>query len=142
MIRKAKQVDRERIYQVVGQAGLQTSGIHENVDNFLIMEEEQSGALIAVVGFEIHDQRGLLRSFVMTQKTDQLNILELVRAVIDFSKKNGLKTLFLCTKQHASVELFKFLGFEKAVDIPVEIKGFGHFHNINKENPIIMHYHF
>lgn len=37
IIRKAKRDDINRIQQLVGQAGLQTNGIEQNVDNFLIM---------------------------------------------------------------------------------------------------------
>lgn len=38
IIRKAKRDDINRIQQLVGQAGLQTNGIEQNVDNFLIMD--------------------------------------------------------------------------------------------------------
>lgn len=148
IIRKAKREDITRIQQLVGQAGLQTNGIEQNVDNFLIMEKDTHStstneqSLIAVVGFELIKQNGLLRSFVINDKSDQFNILEIMRAIIDYSKKNSLQKLFLCTKQQASVKLFHMLGFALAEETPPEIKDFNHFQNINSEQLVIMYYTF
>lgn len=147
IIRKAKFEDINRIQQLVGQAGLQTDGIEQNVDNFLLMEKEIDGlsdleSLIAVVGFELQKQNGLLRSFVINEKSDQFNILEIMRAVIDYSKKSSLQKLFLCTKHQSSVKLFHMLGFQLADETPEELKLFGHYKNINHEQPFIMYYTF
>jgi len=149
IIRKAKCDDINRIQQLVGQAGLKTNGIEQNVDNFLIMEKQPDtsrkdyhNSLIAVVGFELQNHYGLLRSFVINEKSDQFNILEIIRAVIDYSKKNSLQKLFLCTKHQSSVKLFQLLGFHLVQETPSEIKDFTHFQNINSEQPIIMYYTF
>lgn len=148
IIRRAKREDITRIQQLVDQAGLHTNGIEQNVDNFLIMEKDTHSTstseqpLIAVVGIELIKQNGLLRSFVINDKSDQFNILEIMRAIIDYSKKNSLQKLFLCTKQPSSIRLFHMLGFALAEEMPPEIKDFNHYQNINSEQPVIMYYTF
>ncbi|HHW37743.1 MAG TPA: GNAT family N-acetyltransferase [Bacillales bacterium] len=150
MIRKAKHDDINRIEQLVRQAGLQTDGIEQNVDNFLVMEKEihslstngDDQPLAAVVGFEFQQLNGLLRSFVINEKSDQLNILEIMRAVIDYSKKSSLRKLFLCTRHQQSVKLFHMLGFQMADETPVEMLAFEHYQNISNEQPVIMYYTF
>ncbi|HHY73835.1 MAG TPA: GNAT family N-acetyltransferase [Bacillus bacterium] len=146
IIRKARHEDLDTILQLVGQAGLETEGIAENVDHFLIMEKEtdrtttNEESLIAVVGFELQKQNALLRSFVMNDKSNQFNILEIVQAILDYSNKNGLKKLFLCTKKQPSVKLFQMLGFQLAEETPAELKSFSHYQNIYREKPYIMYY--
>lgn len=138
VIRKATSKDIIRIEQVVGQAGLQTSGIVENVDNFLIMEEDENDSIIAVVGFEYFNENGLLRSLVVAGQTNQMTIIQLMGTVMEYSKKSGLKKLYLCTNHHTTVDLFEILGFKVEQNLPVDIEKFEHFQNIYNEQPIIM----
>ncbi|WP_102348227.1 GNAT family N-acetyltransferase [Bacillus sp. Marseille-P3661] len=138
VIRKATLADVDKMEQIVGQAGLQTEGIVDNVDNFLIMEDKD-GVLTAVVGFEFQNSSGLLRSLVLTKQSDQFFILELMKAAFEFSKKQGVETLYLCTQQQSSVDFFKFIGFEKVEETHVEdLNEFEHYKNIVDENPVIM----
>ncbi|WP_017756618.1 GNAT family N-acetyltransferase [Calidifontibacillus oryziterrae] len=142
VIRKATSNDIAAIEQVVGQAGLQTNGITENIGNFLIMENGYDQLITAVVGFELHNNIGLLRSLVMSDQSDHVTVLQLIKAVLQYANNNGIKQLYLCTLHSSTIALFEMIGFKIEENTPIDIQLFDHFQMIQNEKPIIMKYTF
>ncbi|MBM7690668.1 N-acetylglutamate synthase-like GNAT family acetyltransferase [Peribacillus deserti] len=111
MIRCAKREDREFIERFLAEANLSTEGVKENIEHFLIAEN-QAGKLAAVIGIEPLKETGLLRSLAFSPEFHTRNLPALFEQVFFLAREKGLKILYLATNSESAIGLFQWLGFE------------------------------
>ena len=92
-------------------AKLNTKGINEMIDSFLIMEDED-GQLKATIGMEQFGASGLLRSLVVTASTSENDLLSLFREMFLLAKNKEIKDLYLATNKLGAMKFVEVLGFE------------------------------
>ncbi|WP_017725982.1 GNAT family N-acetyltransferase [Halalkalibacterium ligniniphilum] len=109
VVRKADEADLLEIKQLVVKAGLQASGIEENLNDFLVVETEEQ-EMIGTVGLECFGKQGLLRSFVIdSQKWTGQHSVAFLQLALAHAKQKQIETIYLYARQ--SSELFQQLGF-------------------------------
>lgn len=128
IIRIAEEKDLLPIQRLVAKAGLDQSGIEQQVKNFLVVENEWR-EIVGTIGIEqLGNGDGLLRSFVMKSENWNGKIgLEFLEITIAYAKQKNLQKLYLLTNQ--SIPFFEYLGFSIVEEIPLVIKNSQHFHN-------------
>ena len=93
-------------------AKLNTKGINEMIDSFLIMEDED-GQLKATIGMEqFGASGGLLRSLVVTASTSENDLLYLFKEMFLLAKNKEIKDLYLATNKLGAMKFVEVLGFE------------------------------
>jgi N-acetylglutamate synthase-like GNAT family acetyltransferase len=92
-------------------AQLNTKGINEMIDSFLIMEDED-GQLKATIGMEQFGASGLLRSLVVTASTSENDLLSLFEEMFLLAKNKEIKDLYLATNKLGAMKFVEVLGFE------------------------------
>jgi N-acetylglutamate synthase-like GNAT family acetyltransferase len=92
-------------------AKLNTKGINEMIDSFLIMEDED-GQLKATIGMEQFGASGLLRSLVVTASISENDLLSLFREMFLLAKNKEIKDLYLATNKLGAMKFVEVLGFE------------------------------
>ena len=92
-------------------AQLNTKGINEMIDSFLIMEDED-GQLKATIGMEQFGASGLLRSLVVTESTSENDLLSLFEEMFLLAKNKEIKDLYLATNKLGAMKFVEVLGFE------------------------------
>ncbi|MFC0186972.1 GNAT family N-acetyltransferase [Fictibacillus aquaticus] len=139
ILRQAMAFESGDILSLVGKAGLTAEGIQESIGNYLVVENSD-GETIGTVGLERMGEDGLLRSFVLKQdySTESL-LLKLMDKILVYSKKKGVKTIYLLTK---SVSFFEQLSFipVKNEEIPEHIKNSAHYKNNAEEKVVLLSY--
>lgn len=141
VIRMANKTDVKEITDIIGKAGLNKTGIDDNVENFMVMENE-SQEIIATVGLEIIERDGMLRSLVFNQGNYQL-ISDFFQGMIGVAKQKGLNHLYLLTEKEASIAFLELFGFTKVpfTILPAQIKEADHVKKASEQvNPIVMKY--
>ncbi|HWJ80356.1 MAG TPA: hypothetical protein VNR61_20015 [Niallia sp.] len=123
VIRPMEMIDLERAKVFLSRAGLETEGIDESWNYFLLMEDKDLQELKGTVGIEPLGQIGLLRSMVLSQGRAE-DILFLLQQVISLAKKKEMAELYCMVNNKNAVRLFHLLGFKevKGEDIPTEVK--------------------
>ncbi|WP_096156344.1 MULTISPECIES: GNAT family N-acetyltransferase [Bacillus] len=123
LLRTATQKDVPTIVNFLGQANLSTIGVEEAIGDFIIIEKE-NGEIAGTVGIERHGNNGLLRSLVLSQTFNQLQILELMEQTQQFAKKKELDKLYMFTNKQEFAQFFQLIGFypQEIHTIPEEIK--------------------
>ena len=118
-IRQAELIDLEMIKSYLSRARIETDGIKQSLDYFLLMEEKESEELKGIVGIEPLENIGLLRSMVLSQAGVE-EILFLLRQVIKLAKEKELEQLYCMVNNENAIQLFRLLGFEEreVEDIP------------------------
>ncbi|MDR7518309.1 MAG: arsenic resistance N-acetyltransferase ArsN2 [Armatimonadota bacterium] len=95
-ITNAGQDDLEAICALLSAVGLSTDGVAEAMAGFLVARED--GRVVAVAGLEDHGAAGVLRSVaVAPDRRNQRLGAELVAALIDRSRQQGHRALYLLT---------------------------------------------
>ncbi|WP_227937029.1 hypothetical protein [Alkalihalobacillus deserti] len=127
VVRKAKDQDMLPIQRLVAKAGLRDEGIEQNIESFLVVEDQDQN-LIGTVGIEQYETEGLLRSLVLDSPiwTAQLS-LEFLQLTLKYAEEQDMETIYLCTK--GTNALFHQLGFREIEkeEVPDPIKGSPHF---------------
>lgn len=84
-------------------------------DSLFIMVENEQQELMAVLGIQLFENVGLLRSFVfvLSFPTDKLPLF-LEQALV-IAKKNGCEKLYMATNKQDSIPFFEAFGFEQVV---------------------------
>ncbi|MBU8905871.1 GNAT family N-acetyltransferase [Desertibacillus haloalkaliphilus] len=126
VIRIAEEKDLLPIQRLVAKAGLSDSGIEQQVENFLVAEDDKK--IVGTIGIEKVGVDGLLRSLVMQSDNWNAKIgLEFVQLALAYAEKRGIETLYLLTKQ--STEFFEYLGFKEVgeQEVPKHLKESPHF---------------
>jgi len=123
VIRPMEMIDLERAKVFLSRAGLETEGIDESWNYFLLMEDKDLQELKGTVGIEPLGQIGLLRSMVLSQGRAE-DILFLLQQVISLAKKKEMAELYCMVNNKNAVRLIHLLGFKevKGEDIPTEVK--------------------
>ncbi|PLT31686.1 GNAT family N-acetyltransferase [Peribacillus deserti] len=111
MIRCAGKEDSVLIEQFLAEAHISADGVKENIENFLIAEN-QAGKLIAVIGIEPLNETGLLRSLAFSPEFHTRNLPVLLEQVIILARERELRTLYLATNSESAAGLFQWMGFE------------------------------
>ena len=111
VIRRAKAEDLPRLLSFLGQAKVGTNGVEKTIDCFLMIEDE-IGEIVATIGIEPLGQVGLIRSLVMTSQATEQDFHLLFEQIVSFSKREGIKDLFLATNKVGAVNLIEQLGFQ------------------------------
>ena len=112
IIRQAEIVDLEKLSSFLSKAGLETEGMQQSLDFFLLMEDEYSMELKGVVGIEPLEKIGLLRSMVLSQAKAE-EILFLLQQVIKLAKAKEMDQLYCMVNNKNAIQMFHLLGFEE-----------------------------
>jgi len=110
-IRIATFEDIDILKAFLEKAKLNTKGINEMIDSFLIMEDED-GQLKATIGMEQFGVSGLLRSLVVTARTSENDLLSLFREMFLLAKNKEINDLYLATNKLGAMKFVEVLGFE------------------------------
>ena len=103
-VRIATFKDIEILKAFLEKAKLNTKGINEMIDSFLIMEDEE-GQLKATIGMEQFGESGLLRSLVVTASTSENDLLYLFKEMFLLAKNKEIKDLYLATNKLGCYEI-------------------------------------
>lgn len=137
-IRKAEAKDTKKLESFLLEANLNAEGIQDSIDYYSLLETK-TGELKACVGIEPQGTVGMLRSFVVSQGTTQSEIVLLFDRVISIAENKKLKAVYLVTNKESAVTFFRGFGFQAVDDVPPEIRGNHHLHQVlNVDNSIIM----
>ncbi|WP_404330466.1 hypothetical protein [Mesobacillus maritimus] len=137
-IRKAEKKDVKRVESFLLEANLNADGVADAIDYYSLLETK-SGALKACIGIEPVNGVGMLRSFVLSEGTSQVQILMLFDRVIRIAEGNKLKSLYLVTNKESAVSFFNKIGFNVVKDIPTALFNHPHFEQVSSvDNSIIM----
>ncbi|WP_428910116.1 hypothetical protein [Niallia sp. Krafla_26] len=110
IVRVAKLEDVEVVTGFLEKAKLNSHGIEEMVDSFLIMED--TSGVKATMGMEMFGVSGLLRSLVMTANTSENDLLQLFEEMFLLARKKEVKDLYLATNKLGAMKFVEVLGFE------------------------------
>lgn len=109
-IRVASTEDQEKLIAFLEKAELDTIGIAEAIDHFLLVEDEE-GELSATIGIEILGEHGLLRSFVIQPGLGERDLFHLFDHMLHFARSKQLKEVYLATNKEGLFVFFEILGF-------------------------------
>ena len=123
--------DKEKVLDLINGAKLPTEDlIDEKMKNFMVARGKD-GSIIGVVGVEIYQESGLLRSLVVhpSYRGSGLGSL-LTRKIESFAWHNGVKTLYLLTMTAA--DFFPKIGYEvtQRDNVPESIRKTEEFNNV------------
>jgi amino-acid N-acetyltransferase len=109
-VRSANRDDIPAVELAIRDAELTTSGLRDQFgESYAVAESD--GQIVGVVGIEVHGDNGLLRSAVVMPPWRGKGIGEaLVRDRIEWSRRHGLRALYLLTK--TAVDYFPRFGFQ------------------------------
>lgn len=110
-IRIATFEDIDILKSFLDKAKLNTKGINEMIDTFLIMEDEE-GQMKATIGMEPFGESGLLRSLVVTANTSENDLLYLFKEMFLLAKNKEIKDLYLATNKLGAMKFVGVLGFQ------------------------------
>jgi N-acetylglutamate synthase-like GNAT family acetyltransferase len=137
-IRKAEKKDIKRLESFLVEANLSAEGVADTIEYYSLLETK-SGALRACIGIEPVNGVGMLRSFVVSEGTSQVQILMLFDRVIRIAEGNKLKALYLATNKESAVSFFNKIGFNTVKDVPTVLYNHPHFEQVSSvDNSIIM----
>lgn len=139
-IRIATFEDIDILKSFLDKAKLNTKGINEMIDTFLIMEDEE-GQMKATIGMEPFGESGLLRSLVVTANTSENDLLYLFKEMFLLAKNKEIKDLYLATNKLGPMKFVGVLGFQP-VDkdqIPIAFLSSEHVkHILNVDNSVFL----
>ncbi|SEN52067.1 N-acetylglutamate synthase, GNAT family [Mesobacillus persicus] len=137
-IRKAESKDIKRLESFLLEANVNAEGVADSIDYYSLLETK-SGALKACIGIEPVNGVGMLRSFVLSEGTTQVQILLLFDRVIKIAESKKLDSLYLVTNKETAVSFFNKIGFITVDDIPPALYNNRHFEQVSSvDNSIIM----
>ena len=94
-LRQARSDDLPAIKKLLEDSGLTAHGIEGKLDSFFIAEKD---VIIGVVGMEISNHKGLLRSFAVAHSYRKLGIAKkLLTQSLYLANERGLATIYLLT---------------------------------------------
>lgn len=120
-LRAATKEDQWAMQVFLRQANISTIGLEEKIEDYIILEEEETG-ICGTIGIETIDGDGLLRSLVIGPSVKQMHLLQLFEHTQQHARRKELDRLFLVTNKTDYIQFFELLGF-----FPQEI------HNVPKE---------
>ncbi len=137
-IRKIKQTDLSRVYEILTAYDLPTEDLESSsLENFWVAEEK--GRLIGIAGMDCYNHIGLVRSLAVDRKLRGNGIgKKLYNAVEEEAWNKGLLRLYLLTT--TAQAYFKELGYEVVErDIaPIPIQRSGQFSELCPQSAVLM----
>jgi amino-acid N-acetyltransferase len=123
--------DKKKVLDLLNKAELPIDDLtNEKMKNFMIARGKD-GSIIGVVGVEMYQESGLLRSLVVhpAYRGTGLGSL-LTRKIESFALHNGVKTLYLLTM--TSADFFQRIGYEvtQRDNVPESIRKTEEFNNV------------
>lgn len=109
-IRVARIEDLDKLIAFLEKAELDTLGIAEAIDHFLLMEDEE-GEISATIGIEVLGGNGLLRSFVVQPGMGERDLFHIFDHILHFARGKQLKEVYLATNKEDLFVFFEILGF-------------------------------
>lgn len=140
LVRFANQEDAARIIAYLKEAKLETAGVSDSIDYFLIMEDDRK-EIKATIGIEPVGNCGLLRSLAIASSLKEAELLYLFDQVLTLAKEKALSTLYLATNKPESLAFFRLLGFSsvKKEHLPEALIRHNHVqHILTVDNSIFM----
>lgn len=140
-VRKATKADVKLIHNFLHQVNLNTKGLDNIVDHFLLLENER-GNITAMVAIEsLGKKEGLLRSLVFKSETGTASFTSFFQGVIAVAKQQEIAKLYLLAPNETAVNVFKNFGFDLIHTIPERLQQSEHFIETKKKaNPVVMVY--
>ncbi|UCG07439.1 MAG: GNAT family N-acetyltransferase [Desulfobacterales bacterium] len=115
--------DKEKVLDLLSGAGLPVEDLtNEKMINFMVAKG-QDDCIIGVVGVEMYQETGLLRSLAVHPTYREKGIgRRLTRKIESFARHNGIKILYLLTMTAA--DFFQKIGYEvtQRDEVPESIK--------------------
>ncbi|WP_251551771.1 GNAT family N-acetyltransferase [Neobacillus muris] len=143
LIRWARRDDLEGVRDFLTRANLGTEGLNEETaEGFLLMEDE-SGRLKGILGMEVFEEEGLLRSLVISQGQAEQDLFILMEQMVKLAAEKGLNSLFLATNKHAAIPFFEWIGFQQVEqeELPLELSRSEHIrHLLSVDNSLFLKY--
>ncbi|WP_210364405.1 hypothetical protein [Bacillus sp. REN3] len=139
-IRQADHGDLGKLEAFLTEAGISSEGVEGSISHFSVMETD-AGELKACLGVECAGQAGLLRSFVVSPKMSEQEVMLLFDSAFSAAKINELRELYLVTNKMSAVSFFSRMGFEIVgrLDLPDALLGKSHLKQVvTVDNSAIM----
>ena len=109
-IRRAESGDVPAIAALLEENGLTSLGVADTPENFLVLEHS---GIAAVVGMEILENAGLLRSLAVRRSDRKKRFgMRMTVAIVDQAREQGVQTVFLLTE--TAERFFERAGFTAA----------------------------
>jgi len=141
IIRMACQQDLDSIVKLLNKGKLNVEGLENHIENFLVVEQQDSGRIVGTAGLEIIEEKyGLLRSLVIDPAClDATAGLELVRILLAFSIQKGIQEVYFITR---SSGIFEFYGCKEidGVDVPRSVQRSQHYQQSKSDLSTVMVY--
>jgi N-acetylglutamate synthase-like GNAT family acetyltransferase len=144
VIRLAEEKDIASIENLLVGAGVNSSGVAENVGQFLVVEQEGEDEWnpVGTVGLELYEngRYGVMRSLVMRTQAWTAEVgVELIRLFLAYAETTGIEALYLLTLSTAPA-LFIHMGFTTATpdQIPPAVAASPHYAAYANEQVIAM----
>lgn len=141
VVRLAKKNDMINMLQLLEKANLNTEGLAENLDNFLVVEDVRQSEpyVVGMVGLEIYGDLGILRSLVLRSESWNSKVgVELLSLIIGYGWKKGLREIYLMTQ--ISQDFFEYWGFVEVTwdDLPEHLRQSSQFHEYDSRYVTLM----
>ena len=100
-LRPAVEADLAEVERLLSSAGLPTAGVGEHLGTFIVAED--AGALVGVVGLEVHGEYALLRSATVAGPWRGRGLgRRLVKQIVAAAETRGIRALYLLTPRARS----------------------------------------
>ncbi len=142
IIRAAQSKDLNGMMDFLGQAGVSTKGLEEQIDHFIVLEN-LAGSMLGTLGIQRLSRDGFLRSLVISPTVEQANILEMFQHILKLARDREISRLYLATNKIVSIEFFSLLGFDRKeiTDLPQHIVTAEHMEeSLKLEDTVIMEF--
>ncbi|MEC1259261.1 hypothetical protein P9D34_02140 [Bacillus swezeyi] len=138
-LRLAEEKDINVIEAFLKEAGTSHKGIEENRSQFIMMEDPPN-KIVACLGMEeLENEKGLLRSLVVSDKLSQGHIVSLFQGMQVLCEKRGIHTLYLVANNGTSMDFLEVMGFKRAGSLPEELCGSEHVSDsLNVSGAVLM----
>jgi len=134
---KASTKENESIKKLLEENKLPIEDLEPGLQQFWIIKEDDT--IAGVIGLEVYDTYGLLRSMTTAEKFRNKGIASLlVDELFAFAKQKGLKEIYLLTE--TAEKYFERKGFERTSRdiVPVEIKQSKEFSSVCPTSAAVM----
>lgn len=135
-MRFATEHDLQRLLAFLGQAGVSTENVDTLFSQFMIEEDEQ-GKMKVAIGYERAGEEALLRSLVLSQRMNPLDILEFLQIFLQRLQTRGITNVYVLAK-HKDFPLFHMFGFQAVEKVPKQITDIPHFQRNIRNDCIVL----
>ncbi|MFN2744612.1 MULTISPECIES: GNAT family N-acetyltransferase [Bacillus] len=137
-LRLAEAKDIHAIEAFLREAGTSHKGIDEKKSQFIMMENPPN-KIVACLGMEeMENEKGLLRSLVVSDKLNQGHIVSLFQGMQVLCEKRGIHTLYLVANNRKSMDFLEVMGFKQAEVVPEELCQSEHISDSLKVNGAVL----